>query len=192
MHSGKSEKEKMLAGELYRANDPELVAERKRAKVLCQRYNQQVENLDQETLAELLGCSTDAYMEPPFYCDYGYNLCLGTGVYANHNLVILDGARVSIGNSVFLGPNVVLSTAGHPTEASIRISGLKFVEPIHIGDHVWIGANVVVLPGVAIGANATIGAGSVVTRSIESDCVAVGNPCRLMRSLRPHPAEPCR
>ena len=184
MHSGRSEKAKMLAGELYRANDPELVTERKRAKVLCQRYNQQVEYLDQEILAELLGCSTDAYLEPPFYCDYGYNLCVGAGVYANHNLVILDGARVSIGNHVFLGPNVVLTTAGHPTDASIRISGLEFVAPIHIGDQVWIGANVVVLPGVAIGANATIGAGSVVTRSIESDCVAVGNPCRMMRSLK--------
>lgn len=180
----KSEKEKMLSGELYFANDPQLVAERKRAKVLCHRYNQQVEDLDQKTLTELVGYSSDAYIEPPFYCDYGYNLLFGKNFYANHNLVILDGAPVTIGDNVFLGPNIVISSAGHPTDASIRNSGFEFVKPIQIGDNVWIGANVVIVPGVEIGTNVTIRAGSVVTKSIEPDCVAVGNPCRVMRRLK--------
>jgi len=174
----------MLSGELYFANDPQLVAERKRAKALCHCYNQQVVDLDLKTLTKLVGYASDAYIEPPFYCDYGYNLRFGKRFYANHNLVILDGALVSIGDNVFLGPNVVISSAGHPTDAYIRNSGLEFVKPIKIGDNAWIGANVVILPGVDIGTNVTIGAGSVVTKSIESDCVAVGNPCQLMRRLK--------
>jgi maltose O-acetyltransferase len=178
-----SEKDKMLSGELYVANDPQLVAERRRAKVLCHRYNQQPGDLDHDTLAELVGYPSDAYVEPPFHCDYGYNIRVGKGFYANHNLIILDGARVTIGDSVFVGPNVVLSSVGHPTDVSTRNSGLEFVRPIKIGDNVWLGASVTILPGVEIGANVTIGAGSVVTRSIESDCVAVGNPCRVIRRL---------
>jgi maltose O-acetyltransferase len=180
----KPEKEKMLAGELYFANDSQLVSERKRAKSLCHRYNQWVESLNVETLAEILGYATDAYIEPPFYCDYGYNIRLGKNVYANHNLIILDGARVEIGDNVFFGPNVVLSSAGHPLDFVVRNSGLEFAEPILIGDNVWLGANVVVVPGVEIGSNVTIGAGSVVTKSIESNCVAVGNPCRVLRRLK--------
>jgi maltose O-acetyltransferase len=179
----KSEKEKMLAGELYFANDPQLVAERIRAKVLCQRYNQQVESLDGKTLAELLGYSTDAYLEPPFFCDYGYNIRFGVKVYANHNLVILDGALITIGDNVFFGPNVVITSAGHPIDVPQRNAGIELVKPISIGSNVWIGANVVILPGVEIGSNVTIGAGSVVTKSIEPNCVAVGNPCRVLRHL---------
>jgi len=173
----------MLSGELYFSNDPQLVRERKRAKVLCHRYNQRVETLDEKTLAELVGYPTDAYLEPPFYCDYGYNIRFGRKVYANHNLVILDGAPVSIGDNVFIGPNVVISSAGHPVDPSVRNAGLEFVKPIVIGNNVWIGANVVIVPGVEIGDNATIGAGSIVTKSIKSNRVAVGNPCRVMRPL---------
>lgn len=184
MNMSKSEKEKMLSNELYLANDPQLIAERKRAKVLCHFYNQQVEDLDYKTLAEIVGYASDAYIEPPFYCDYGRNIRFGKNFYANHNLIILDGALVSFGDNVFVGPNVVISSAGHPTDASIRNSGLEFAKPIKIGDNVWIGANVAILPGVDIGDNVTIGAGSVVTKSIESDCVAVGNPCRTQRRLR--------
>ncbi|MXS86490.1 sugar O-acetyltransferase [Nitrosomonas sp. HPC101] len=179
----KTEKEKMLSGDFYFANDPELVIERKKAKTLCHRYNQQVQDLDEQTLAQILGYASDAYIEPPFYCDYGYNIRFGKKVYANHNLVILDGAQVTIGNHVFIGPNVVISTAGHPTDVSIRNSELEFAKPIQIEDNVWIGANVVILPGIQIGANVTIGASSIVTKSIESDCVAVGNPCRVIRRL---------
>jgi len=183
-----TEKEKMLAGVLYFANDTVLVAERKRAKALCHRYNQQVIDLDRVALEELFGYPTDAYLEPPFFCDYGYNVRLGRNVYANHNLVVLDCARVTIGDNVFFGPNVVLSTAGHPVDPVVRTSGLEFAKPISIGDNVWIGASVVIVPGVDIGPNVTIGASSVVTKSIPGDCVAVGNPCRILRHLSQRPA----
>jgi maltose O-acetyltransferase len=178
-----TEKEKMLAGNLYLANDPQLMSDRKRAKALCFRYNQQVVDLDRSVLQELFGYETDAYLEPPFYCDYGYNIRLGRNVYANHNLIILDCAQVFIGDNVFFGPNVVISTAGHPVESAVRISGLEFAKPIRIGDGAWIGASVVVVPGVEIGSNVTIGAGSVVTKSIQANCIAVGNPCRVLRRL---------
>jgi maltose O-acetyltransferase len=183
-----TEKEKMLAGAMYFANDAQLVAERKRAKALCHKYNQYVIDLDRVTLEELFGYPTDAYLEPPFFCDYGYNVRLGRNVYANHHLVVLDGAPVTIGDNVFIGPNVVLSTAGHPVDPVVRTSGLEFVKPITIGDNVWIGASVVVVPGVDIGPNVTVGAGSVVTRSIPPNCVAVGNPCRVLRHLPQRPA----
>jgi maltose O-acetyltransferase len=174
----RTEKEKMLAGELYVSSDPALAAERRRAKALCRRYNE-----GEATLAELFGYPTDAYLEPPFFCDYGWNITLGAGVYANHNVVILDCAPVRIGDAVYVGPNVVISTAGHPVDAAERTSGVEFAKPISIGDRVWIGAGVVILPGVEIGANTTIGAGSVVTKNIPANCVAAGNPCRLMRML---------
>jgi maltose O-acetyltransferase len=180
-----TEKTKMIAGESYMANDPELTAERKRAKVLCYRYNQEVENLNRDLLAQLLGYATDAYLEPPFYCDYGYNLKLGKNFYANHNLVVLDCAPVTIGDNVFIGPNVVISTAGHPVDVHVRNSGLEFAKPIVIGNNVWIGATVTIVPGVEIGDNVTIGAGSVVTKSLPANCVAVGNPCRVLKTLVP-------
>jgi maltose O-acetyltransferase len=183
MNQQHTEKEKMIAGELYMANDPELTKDRKRAKALCYRYNQQVEDLDKATLSDLVGYTTDAYLEPPFYCDYGYNIQLGANVYANHNLVVLDCAPVIIGDNVFIAPNVVISTAAHPIDAQVRSSGLEFAKPIRIGNNVWIGATVTILPGVEIGDNVTIGAGSVVTRSIPPNSVAVGNPCRVLRSL---------
>ncbi|GGF11309.1 sugar O-acetyltransferase [Hymenobacter cavernae] len=178
-----SEKEKMLAGELYQANDPELVAERLRAKTLCHRYNQQPVELDRRVLAELLGYETDAHIETAFRCDYGYNIRLGRNFYANYNLVVLDCALVTIGDDVFVAPNVVLSTAGHPIEAEPRVAGWEFAKPIAIGNKVWLGAGVLVMPGVTIGDNAVIGAGSVVTRSIPANAVAVGNPCRVLREL---------
>jgi maltose O-acetyltransferase len=183
MNQPHTEKTKMLAGELYMSNDPELTKDRKRAKALCYHYNQQVEELDKVTLSDLLGYTTDAYLEPPFYCDYGYNIQLGANVYANHNLVILDCAPVTIGDNVFIAPNVVISTAAHPIDAQVRSSGPEFAKPVRIGSNVWIGATVTILPGVEIGDNVTIGAGSVVTRSIPPNSVAVGNPCRVLRSL---------
>jgi maltose O-acetyltransferase len=179
----RTEKEKMLAGDLYLASDQELIVERRRAKSLCRRYNRDAPEAGMHILQELFGYSTDAYLEPPFFCDYGYNIHLGAGVYANHNLVILDCAPVRVGSSVFIGPNVVISTAGHPVEPSPRVSGLEFAKPITIGDGVWIGAGVAILPGVEIGENTTIGAGSVVTKNIAKNCVAAGNPCRVLRHL---------
>jgi maltose O-acetyltransferase len=177
------ETEKMLGGELYRADDPELVAARKRAKALCAKYNRESIDLDRTTLHELFGNPTDAYIEPPFFCDYGVHIQLGASFYANHNLVVLDCARVTIGDQVFIGPNVVISTAAHPIDPVTRVSGVEFAKPIVIGNRVWIGASVVILPGVTIGDDVTIGAGSVVTRSIPANCVAAGNPCRVLRNL---------
>jgi len=179
-----SEKDNMLAGELYQANDPALVAERLHAKRLCHRYNQQPVALDKQILAELFGYETDAHIEAPFRCDYGYTIRLGKNFYANYNLTILDCAPVIIGDNVFVAPNVVLATAGHPVEAEPRVAGWEFAHPITIGDNVWLGANVVVLPGVRIGAGTVIGAGSVVTRDVPAGVVAVGNPCRVLRPIR--------
>jgi len=183
MNERQTEKEKMLRGDLYFANDGQLVSERKRAKALCRQYNQDGESLNTAILQELFRYPTDAYLEPPFYCDYGYNIRFGKNVYANHNFIVLDCAPVSIGDNVFFGPSVVLTTAGHPVDPVVRTSLLEFAKPITIGDNVWIGASVVVLPGVEIGTNVTIGAGSVVTKSIPANCVAVGNPCRALRPL---------
>jgi maltose O-acetyltransferase len=178
-----TEKQKMLAGELYIAGDAELTAERRRAKLLCHRYNQAPVDLDLAALRELLGYEQVPYLEPPFFCDYGYNFQVGTHVYANHNLVVLDCALVTLGDDVFMGPNVVLTTAAHPVDALQRTSGPEFAKPIRIGHKVWLGANVTVLPGVQIGDNVTVGAGSVVSRSLPDNCVAFGNPCRVQRSL---------
>ena len=178
-----SEKRKMLAGELYRPDDPELASERRRAKLLCRRYNRSVAEIDRATLRELLGADSDAWLEPPFYCDYGYRIALGERVYANHNFVVLDCAEVTVGSDVMIGPNVTLATAAHPLDPFERASGEEFARPIRIGDRVWIGADVTVLPGVEIGENTIIGAGSVVTRSMPANCVAVGNPCRVQRML---------
>src|SRR5688572_26315671 len=124
-----TEKQKMLAGELYFSNDEELVRERKRAKDLCRRYN-----AGEPVLQELFGYETDVYLEPPFFCDYGYNIRLGARSYANHNLVILDCTPVHIGSDVFIGPNVVISTATHPVDPAVRTSGLESAMPIIIGD----------------------------------------------------------
>lgn len=179
----RTEKEKMLAGDLYQANEPQLVAERLKAKELCHRYNQEPVHLNKQVLAELLGYETDAHLEAPLRCDYGYNIRLGRNVYANYNLTILDCALVTIGDNVFMAPNVLLTTAGHPVEVAPRIAGWEFARPITIGDNVWLGAGVLVMPGVTIGENTTIGAGSVVTRDIPANSVAVGNPCRVIRQL---------
>jgi maltose O-acetyltransferase len=178
-----SERTKMLAGELYLPHDAELVRERRRAKALCHRYNQQPVERDLAVLRELLGYATDAYLEPPFFCDYGYNLRFGRNIYANHNLVILDVAPVDIGDNVLIGPNVVISAAGHPIDPQVRASGFEFAKPVRIGANVWIGAGVVLLPGVIVGDNATVGAGSVVTKAIPANTVAAGNPCRVLRHL---------
>jgi maltose O-acetyltransferase len=178
-----TEKSKMLAGELYRASDPQLVEERRHAKELCRRYNASAGTPDLELLAQLLGRATDAYIEPPFFCDYGYNIALGQRFYANHGLVILDVMAVVIGDDVSIAPNVVISAATHPVEPEQRRQGLELGLPVTIGSGAWIGSGVQILPGVTVGEGTTIGAGSVVTRSIPARCVAAGNPCRILRYL---------
>lgn len=179
----RTEKEKMLAGELYRASDAELSADRQHAKSLCHAYNRAGPDLDRGVLNALFGYDTDAYLEPPFYCDYGHNIRLGSNVYANHNLVVLDCAQVTIGDDVYIGPNVVIATAAHPIDPAERSTGLEYAQPIRIGSNVWIGASVTIVPGVEIGEGTTIGAGSVVTGSIPARSVAVGNPCRVVRQI---------
>lgn len=178
-----TEKARMLAGEPYRPSDPELVAARKRAKALCARYNASAVEHDRAALEELLGYATDAYIEPPFFCDYGFNIRLGARFYANHGLVVLDVMRIEIGDDVYISPNVVLSAATHSVDPEERTSGFELGRRITLGSKVWIGSGVQVLPGVTIGEGTTIGAGSVVTRPIPARCVAVGNPCRVVRRL---------
>jgi maltose O-acetyltransferase len=181
----RTEEELMLTGEMYLANDPELVAMRQRAKRLCEEFNRHAgeTHIQRSILVELLGYPTDAYFEAPFFCDYGKFIRLGQRVYANHNLVILDCNWVTIGDDVMMGPNVVISAATHPVDPTQRISGRELAHPITIGDRVWIGASVTILPGVEIGDDTTIGAGSVVNRSIPANVVAAGNPCRVLRTL---------
>lgn len=183
-----SEKEKMLAGMLYDANnDPNLIAERMECKEMCHDYNTlrpgQTEEREQ-LLKNLLGnIKGNILIEQPFHYDYGYNISVGDNFYANHNLVILDGAPVKFGDNVFIAPNCGFYTAGHPLDAERRNRGIEYAYPITVGNNVWIGAGVSVLPGVTIGDNCVIGAGSVVTRDIPANSVAVGNPCKVIKKI---------
>lgn len=182
-----TEKEKAIQGLLYDANEAELLAERQLAKALCYEYNSihpdEIKKR-QEVMERLLGeAGADFYIEPPFYCDYGYNIIIGKQFYANHNCVILDGAKVVFGDHVFIGPNCGFYTAGHPLDASKRNLGLEYCKPIRIGESVWIGAGVSVLPGVSIGNRCVIGAGSVVSKDIPEGHLAYGNPCKVVKAI---------
>lgn len=184
----RTEREKMLAGELYLASDPELVALRARARSLSRAFNrtgsEQME-LRQSLLSQLLGrTSRDVFIEPPFFCDYGANIHLGSRVYMNFQCTILDCNRVDIGDDVMFGPGVHIYTATHPLDPDERTSGPEQALPVRIGNKVWIGGSTVILPGVTIGEGSTIGAGSVVTKDVPPHVLAVGNPCRVMRALR--------
>lgn len=183
-----TEKEKMLAGEIYDANyDKELIAERKAAKNLCYRFNQLLPSDDegqQRLLHQLLGHMEEGCcIIAPFWCDYGYNIEVGRNFFANHNTVILDAAKVTFGDNVFVAPNCGFYTAGHPIDSERRNAGLEYAYPITVGDNVWIGAGVHVMPGVTIGSNVVIGGGSVVVKDIPSNVVAVGNPCKVIRKI---------
>lgn len=183
-----TEKEKMCAQMLYDANyDQTLLEERDKAKDLCHQYNQlrpSDEAGQREVLKKLLGKTGENFiLTAPFWCDYGYNIELGENFYANHNLVILDGAKVTFGDNVFIGPDCGFHTAGHPIDFERRNRGLEYAYSITVGDNVWIGAGVQVMPGVTIGSNVVIGGGSVVVKDIPSNCVAVGNPCKVIRAI---------
>lgn len=183
-----TEKEKMLLGLIYDANnDPGLIAERQECKELLYDFNSlRPKEMEARTalLRRILGSvAGNLLIEQPFHCDYGYNIHVGHNFYANHNLVILDEAPVTFGDNVFIAPNCGFYTAGHPLDAGERRKGLEYAKPIKVGNDVWIGGNVVVLPGVTIGDNCVIGAGSVVTRDVPSGSVAVGNPCRVIKTL---------
>ena len=183
-----TEKEKMQRQMLYDANNDEnLLAERARAKDLCYQFNQlrpsDVKG-QQELIKKLLGKTNGAFcILAPFWCDYGYNIEIGKNFFANHNTVILDGAKVTFGDNVFIGPNCGFYTAGHPVDFERRNRGLEYAYPIAVGDNVWIGAGVHVMPGVTIGSNVVIGGGSIVVKGIPSDSVAVGNPCKVIRAI---------
>ena len=181
-----TEKEKMLAGEPYDGFDPELVEERLRAREICQRINNlppRIAESERLQLArELFGTATDAYITPPFYCDYGPNIKLGRKVYFNFNCVILDVVAVTIGDRVLFGPGVHIYTATHPLDAEER-SREESGKPVRIDNDVWIGGGSIICPGVSIGAASVIGAGSVVTRDIPAGVLAAGNPCRVIRAI---------
>ena len=183
-----TEKEKVKAGKLYNPNiDKELTEERVLAKDLCYEYNRikpsDIENR-REIIKKIIKTSNDNFLiEQPFMCDYGYNIEIGNNFYSNHNLIILDGAKVEFGDNVFIAPNCSFYTAGHPINIEERNEGIEYAKPIKVGTNVWIGGNVIVLPGVTIGDNVTIGAGSVVTKDIPSNVIAYGNPARVIKKI---------
>lgn len=182
-----SEQEKMISGQLYNSTDEKLSQQRIKAKKLCRKYNNlEPDNYEERKsiLKELLGKTKENFwIEPNFWCDYGYNIEIGENFYSNHNLVILDPAKVTFGDNVFIAPNCGFYTAGHPIDAELRNQLLEFAYPITVGNNVWFGGNVVVLPGVTIADNVVIGAGSVVTKDIPANVVAVGNPCKVLREI---------
>lgn len=182
----KSELEKMLAGELYDSLDPELARLRERARDLCWALNATAESAQAERrnlLEQLLGSGGDsAWIQPPFFCDYGSNIHLGQRVYFNFNCVVLDVCEVRIGEFTLFGPAVQLYTATHPLNAAERRRA-EFAKPIAIGSDCWIGGGAIILPGVKIGDKSVIGAGSVVTRDVPAGVVAAGNPCRVLREI---------
>ena len=183
-----TEREKMLAGEIYDATAPELLKEIMQARDIIFRLNSlhpsDIEGKN-ALLAQLLGkMGRNCNINQPFYCDYGSNIEIGDNFFANFHLTILDEAKVSIGDNVFIAPNVSIYTAGHPLDPAERNTLVEYAKPVTIGNNVWIGGSVTIIPGVAIGDNVTIGAGSVVVKDIPPDCVAAGNPCRVIRKIR--------
>lgn len=183
-----TEKSKAAQGLLYDANyDEALIEERKQCKDVIHAYNHLLPSKleeRQKLIRQLLGKTCTSFLiEQPFYCDYGYNIEFGENFYTNFNCTILDGAKVTFGDNVFIAPNCGFYTAGHPLDVEQRNQGLEYAYPITVGNNVWFGAQVAVMPGVTIGDNTVIGAGSVVTKDIPSGVVAAGNPCRVIREI---------
>lgn len=182
----RSERDKMLAGEMYDPFDPDLCASRDRARDLCQALNVTREAQQEERrriLRDLFGTGGESvWMQPPFFCDYGLNILLGERVFFNFNCVVLDVAQVRIGDYTLFGPSVQIYTATHPLNHELR-RRQEFAKPIEIGSDVWVGGAAIICPGVKIGSRSVIGAGSVVTRDIPEGVVAAGNPCRVIREI---------
>jgi maltose O-acetyltransferase len=183
----RSEKEKMLGGELYDPLDAELSAARRRARLLCKALNDTRDDQPGERarlLRELIPHAGEGVLvEPPFYCDYGTNVTLGEKVFFNFNCVVLDVAPVRVGSRVLFGPAVQVYAATHPLSAAERRAGLEAGRPVEVGDDVWVGGGAIICPGVRVGAGTVIGAGSVVTRDIPAGVFAAGNPCRVIREV---------
>ncbi|MCJ7521277.1 MAG: sugar O-acetyltransferase [Dehalococcoidia bacterium] len=182
---GKTEKEKMLAGEIYNCIDPDLEAERQNVKRLLRLYNLTEAMPERQTiLQQLLGCfGQDSIIEPPFYCVYGQNIHVGDHVFMNILCTILDTNEVRIGNHVMIGPSVQIYTAAHLLQAEGRNQGLEVAKPVVIEDNVWLGGGAILLPGVRIGRNAVVGAGAVVSRDVPANTVVAGNPARVVREI---------
>lgn len=187
-----SELQKMLSGKPHQIDDPELFALRAKCRTLLNRYNSTLDEKEnderKQILAELFGFDKvrdDVHIQAPFYCDYGRHIRIGKNFMANYDCVILDCAEVYIGDNVLLAPKVQIYPVFHPTDPIARATPTDISKPIRIGNNVWIGGGSIILPGVTIGDNTIIGAGSVVSRNIESDVIAVGNPCRVIRKLDP-------
>jgi maltose O-acetyltransferase len=182
----RTEREKMLAGELYDALDPDLVADRYRARDLCQKLNASSdadEDLRRVLCKQIFAKGGDTvWMQPPFYCDYGSNIELGERVFFNFNCVVLDVCRVRIGDYTLFGPAVQIVTPMHPLDAALRRKQ-EYGKPVEIGSDVWVGAGAFILPGVSIGSGTVIGAGSVVTCDVPAGVFAAGNPCRVIREI---------
>lgn len=181
-----TEKQKMLNGQYYHAFDRDLLKDRQRAKSLCKKLNNIPDGSQEERvkiIKDLFQTDKNCWIESPFQCDYGYNIQIGNNFYANFGCVILDCNIVRIGSNVKLGPNVQIYTGTHPIDVRERIRGKEMAYPIEIGDNVWIGGSCIILPGLRIGNNTVIGAGSVITKDIPENVVAVGNPCRVIKQI---------
>ena len=184
-----TEKEKMLNHEIYNANfDKELIKERENIKDLCYEYNNILPSnrkKQKEILQKILSNNDndDILIEAPFYCDYGYNINIGKNFYANHGLILLDAGGITFGDNIYIGPGCHFYTSNHPIDKDIRNKGLEYATPIIVGNDVWFGGNVTVLPGIKIGNNVVIGAGSVVTKDIPNNCIVAGNPCKIIRKI---------
>jgi maltose O-acetyltransferase len=187
LNDGRSQKERMLAGDYYLADDDELRDASRRAYLLTRAFESAyAANVDQsrEVLVQLLGgVGIDVHIKPPLFVDYGFNITIGSGSFVNYGLVALDVGRITIGRDVQIGPNVQLLTPTHPLEPELRLAKYEAAKPIVIGNNVWLGGGAIVLPGVTIGENSVIGAGAVVTRDVPANVVAVGNPARVIRRI---------
>lgn len=186
-----AEKDKMLAGEMYDPNDPILFEERQRARLIFQEINSLNETEKEKRLTlfySLLGqAGKGLYIEPPFFCDYGYNIVAGENVFINYNCCILDVMPVILGNNVMIAPNVQIYTATHPLEAKARNSGREYAKPISIGDNVWIGGGAIICPGVTIGNGSVLAAGAVVVKDVPANVLVGGNPAKILKEINNDP-----
>lgn len=186
MDNNKTEREKMTGGEPFYTNDPQLMEDKKNARILCSEFNASPEDepLRRAMLKKLFGsCGDTIAVKPPFHCDYGYNIFLGDDFFMNFDCVFLDAAPIRIGKHCMIGPKTCIYAIGHPLEAEGRREKIGIPEPVTIGDDVWIGGGVTILPGVSIGDNTVIAAASVVTKSFPANVVIAGNPARIIKQL---------